>query len=811
MKEKYTIISQLKSYYHHLIKSINENKFIFIAHVGYFLFFIHSIILMIKVGLSLYFLDYSIVTTSLWYFIPSLLLPPMLWIYATQFTCYNFHYIKTTTLSLILLNEGLLVCTQIYKFLSWVFIPSILDIPTNDVFTKQMSLVLCRVATQIPLLIFASIVFHALFTLLREKGGNKRIIAFKLSHFVRKQQNEIQYDMNIVKDIKTGHGVIIPMKERFLHTLVDGSSGTAKTSSTILPAIRDDLNMRCKAEDKQKNLLCKMFDKEQLSLSNKNQPFSVFNILPNQNADIDQGQVQKELDEIHTRYPICGITVLAPDDSLTDAVCNLCDSRQISYYRIDPIRLANGERKKNCIGMNPFYVPPNCTEEYKHELIVKKAILFSDVMQAITDLKGSADSYFTGINRQMISNIAILAMLTIPILEKRQATPEDLQEFINNFDAISRFVDKLEELDLHANKFTFIIKYVRNELLGKGRVKMEDQCRGTRNIINEFLLMPANKEIFCSQDSIDFDSILKNGDITVFNYNLASGDTDAIALGLVFLLSFNNAVLSRPGNENTRSPHFFYIDEFPVLIHPSLEKNFSLFRKFRVAMFVAIQTMDQFEKNALTKYLKGVILGCAHIIVFGRSSLKDMEIFSKFAGIQDQIDSQTTISQTSLTDSDTKLSYSSRDTITQKNVVEEIDIRMKDFQEVTLFTEIDGRPLPPIHGRVDFLKKADWHPQKRATISFLSTKTNETAGVCIKELSKTKNASYRSQPASITEGLNLKLNASIKSENKEIVPISSNINNNIEKNIETGPIISDPEPEFEPKSAKDDENIEDLF
>lgn len=228
-------------------------------------------------------------------------------------------------------------------------------------------------------------------------------------------------------------------------------------------------------------------------------------------------------------------------------------------------------------------------------------------------------------------------------------------------------------------------------------------------------------------------------------------------------------------------------------------------------MFVAIQTMDQFEKNALTKYLKGVILGCAHIIVFGRSSLKDMEIFSKFAGIQDQIDSQTTISQTSLTDSDTKLSYSSRDTITQKNVVEEIDIRMKDFQEVTLFTEIDGRPLPPIHGRVDFLKKADWHPQKRATISFLSTKTNETAGVCIKELSKTKNASYRSQPASITEGLNLKLNASIKSENKEIVPISSNINNNIEKNIETGPIISDPEPEFEPKSAKDDENIEDLF
>ena len=138
---------------------------------------------------------------------------------------------------------------------------------------------------------------------------------------------------------------------------------------------------------------------------------------------------------------------------------------------------------------------------------------------------------------------------------------------------------------------------------------MEDQSRGTRNIINEFLLMPANREIFCSQNSIDFDWALANGEVTVCNYNLASGDTDAVAFGLFFLLSFNNAVLSRPGTEFTRVPHFFYVDELPVLIHPSLEKNFSLFRKFRVAMTVAIQTLDQMEKNEITKYLKGVILG----------------------------------------------------------------------------------------------------------------------------------------------------------------------------------------------------------
>ncbi len=267
--------------------------------------------------------------------------------------------------------------------------------------------------------------------------------------------------------------------------------------------------------------------------------------------------------------------------------------------------------------------------------------------------------------------------------------------------------------------YTFIIQYIREDLLGKGRDKMEDQSRGTRNIINEFLLMPANREIFCSQNSIDFDRALANGEVTVCNYNLASGDTDAVAFGLFFLLSFNNAVLSRPGTENTRIPHFFYLDELPVLIHPSLEKNFSLFRKFRVSMMVAIQTLDQMEKNEITKYLKGVILGCAHIIVFGRSSLSDMEIFSSLAGVRDVQEEQTSTTETALTDDSPHFSFSSREMMTQKNAIEEIDIRMKDFQEVTFFTTRAGRPLPALAGIVNFLKPSDWETKKRSAI-FLS-------------------------------------------------------------------------------------------
>ena len=129
-------------------------------------------------------------------------------------------------------------------------------------------------------------------------------------------------------------------------------------------------------------------------------------------------------------------------------------------------------------------------------------------------------------------------------------------------------------------------------------------------------------------------------------------------------------------------------------------------------MFCAIQTLDQFEKNELTKYLKGVILGCANIFVFGRSSLSDMEVFSAMAGVTEKPDEQKTIAETALSDDSPSLSYSSRETWMQKNVLEGIDIRMNDFQIVTLFTVRNGAPLPPIKAKVSFLKPSDWETRE---------------------------------------------------------------------------------------------------
>ena len=725
MEKRYSLFYALSKIREQLPQA-KDQKGLSLIHAGYALLTLHLTAGSIRLLLALVWLDESILPCSLILQTAWIAGSVLLFLLGTRYPFYNFHLTKACCLGEVLYGILLALLSFLYRALSAALLPAIMELPTDEAFTKGMVLLLARLATQLPMLPAGFLLGRLLFYPLLDGDTRGKILAYKLSHDLpERAKPEISYAMNIVRDIRTGRHISVCPKDRFLHTLVDGTSGTGKTSSTILPAIRDDLNMRCRAEGIQREKIKELVNAGEIAYAppSPDAGFSVNDCIPivrnTEHLLEDEMEEhlktrQEKIERIRLNYPVCGITVLAPDDSLTDDVCRLCDARGVPYNRIDSVRDADGLHKKNTIGLNPFYIPQDMDPAQKNQLIVKKAVIFSDVMQAITDLKGKADSYFTGLNRQMIANLAILVMVTVPVLRSRQATPADLQAVINNFSLLPEYVDKLEETDQSAKIYTFIVQYIREDLLGKGRDKMEDQSRGTRNIINEFLLMPANREIFCSQKSIDFDRALANGEVTVCNYNLASGDTDAVAFGLFFLLSFNNAVLSRPGTENTRIPHFFYVDELPVLIHPSLEKNFSLFRKFRVGMMVAIQTIDQMEKNEITKYLKGVLLGCAHIIVFGRSALSDMEIFSAMAGIKDVTEEQKSTTETAITDTSPTFSYSSREMPTQKNAIEEIDIRMKDFQEVTFFTTRNGRPLPPYTGMVEFLKPSDWEAQEGA-------------------------------------------------------------------------------------------------
>jgi type IV secretory pathway TraG/TraD family ATPase VirD4 len=59
--------------------------------------------------------------------------------------------------------------------------------------------------------------------------------------FFWKNQNKKPGDIEICKDIKTNEPIILPSKDRFLHMLILGPTGSGKTSQVIIPMLNQDL------------------------------------------------------------------------------------------------------------------------------------------------------------------------------------------------------------------------------------------------------------------------------------------------------------------------------------------------------------------------------------------------------------------------------------------------------------------------------------------------------------------------------------------------------------------------------------------
>ena len=92
-----------------------------------------------------------------------------------------------------------------------------------------------------------------------------------------------------------------------------------------------------------------------------------------------------------------------------------------------------------------------------------------------------------------------------------------------------------------------------------------------------------------------------------------------------------NAVLRRPGNENTRIPHFLYIDEFPEFLSPATEAIFTLYRKYKVGTTISSQTLAQLGE-ADAKYRQTIVSNCINKLVFGNNSIEENEWWSKEFG-----------------------------------------------------------------------------------------------------------------------------------------------------------------------------------
>lgn len=546
----------------------------------------------------------------------------------------------------------------------------------------------------------------------------KNFEPYKLSKELGPSTSKFEYSAAYIKNIENKKIITIPEKDRMLHLGIIGATGSGKTATVILPLVFADLKKKYNNTNYVKKTSLKMIKKGKFEIV---EPFSDIDFSLDSVKPIGGKSCEKIYNRLKNIRP-CGITVVGPDDSLSDKVYDMAKLFNFKVNRIDPLPDSEGKYKEGYTGINPLHLSETTPEWAKDRERIKRATLFADVMQFVYEMNGKSDPYFSSINRVGTTYISLLLMITMPEVDGRHPNPVDVQKLLNDFDKIGPYHKKLKELSkANGNKYDVIVTSIYKDFIEEaGRKVFEQHSRGLKTQLNDFLTDTLITDLFTAENVIDFDKVLRDGDITVINIELGQlGSVNAPALGLFISMLMNNAVLSRPGNEETRMPHFLFYDEFPIFASPALEGAFTLYRKFRVGLTVAMQTTDQMNKTPFLSYMKGVILNsCRSLVFFGGANVTDMELVNKMGGISEDYQSQRSVSHTSLTVENPYINFSERLTAVETDVVSASDVRYTDFKEVHYFYTVDGNPMPVVKGKLEFVKKSELKKRKPIVYDF---------------------------------------------------------------------------------------------
>lgn len=706
---------------------LRENREVLACSGIFALCALHLFIRVILYGVGLAKIDTAYTTGSLISCVAAALIPLLNWVYSTKLKVFSFHQRKLMLLRFCLATFAVMVACFIYHHVGNVLIPLIVAL-FKPTISRSVAMVkmLCRVLMFLVSVVPGIMIYATINRYTKDEILQTKIINFDISmmlDFRDKDSKEFSYDMRIVKDLSSGKQFTIKEKDRFLHALDDGVTGAGKTSSTFTPALEEDFEQRLHNLEHQKMGVEKLLAQGRVRMKEP---------MLDVNFDIDNFEAldkkaEKELYRLKYKSPLAGIIAMAPNEMFSDEIYALARANGMPVHRVDPLLSPEGRLKEGFVGLNPIYIKPGLSEVQYLIEVNQRATLFADVMQAVYDKSGQSNPYFAGLNQNITTSVTALILLCAPYMPEKFAdqgrvpVATDVQDVLNDFSKAKEYNKVFKKYyakpGTHRNespdfgKLQYIYDVVNGRLLGADSSQLFDQCQGLRNIINQLLGNPMICNILCSQNTIDLDRVLAKGEIVLVNYALNLG-SDGVTFGLFFLLSLIQAAYRRPAPESERLPCFIYIDELPQLLHPKLEACFALFRQYRMAMFVAIQSLSQLDKSRSTAFLKQVLLGnCAHHFVFGRAGVEDMEIYAALAGTRLSAVLTESRNETSLLASNPTVSYQHRVTNQRVNNIEGSDIHDRKFQECTVITVNSGTPVAAFAAMVFFLPR--WKRESR--------------------------------------------------------------------------------------------------
>lgn len=702
---------------------------------------IMSIFLTIRFIYTLYYLKETVIYDSIFVYIFLAIVPFTMWLLSTTSDYWCYYMRKMDWFYICVYNSFIIILIPIYKNLYRIIIRPLSKVHVSSVMTMDM---LCNFIVGLILIglaVFGLIIYILIYRQFNNQFFLEKVRLFRLGHILDLRKNSDNlYDFTVVNDLETGESITVKENDRFTGTLINGPSGTGKTSLIYNNSIFNDLRKKCENQNRRQEALYD-FVKDGKGYIYGETVFDKNGLFDN-DLIVANKEYKKEYLKIIEKFPDCGVTVMAPNDGLICDIMKLCDALGVPYNVVDPSPdEKTGMRKKGYIGINPFYIRDNLDIRELVTEVSEKATLLSDVISAVNKKDGGKDDvYFEGINNAVVQNVAAITMVGVPLVHNRSGNFKDFQKFVTDFSSLKVYVDAIEEkysahkkknnnkkkirasiykdenenevfeisdddLDIinkvngedklivdsdAVNPFEMSIIYVKNELVNDDKNIMYNQARGIRNLINDVILAnPDVVDVFMNDNILDFDRIFRKGEVTLINTAIKKGSSVSKGFGLFFILLMQQAMYRRP-METRSTRHFWYIDELPLYLNPALETMISFARQYKIGFYAAIQSFSQFERYKDTAFLKDVFASCGTQMVFGRVNKVDMEYYSSLAGTKLAEYIRENHSSSSMLEDNSKSNFGIAKEYKYVNALEGSEVRNRDFKEITFFSNDEG-------------------------------------------------------------------------------------------------------------------------
>ena len=514
----------------------------------------------------------------------------------------------------------------------WLFllsVPNYIEIITD--FSELVTPAMVSISLYLPLLTVFPLFKWLYFGVNDSKDQSRSIWDYAGIDLSNKQSGTGPYtcEVYLCYDIETGATITIPEESRYQSLFVCGGSGSGKTSLVYEPMIARDIERKYFYKEVSKEMgftalktkiatLNAPYDNDYL---NKN--FSLNMLVPISNKESIFKTYMKKMilstlgNEI--TYRNVGITLMAPDYEVISHMIDVCNNFGVSYQIIDP-------SNNNSLGLNPFVYDDSS----------KIAITISSVIRAMynTSHSNADEAYKEDLVMQAIENLAIILKEMYPRMHAgKLPNMEDMLKMFTNFELIQKMCEILSHDEELKEKYTIQLAYFKNNFYenAPGKANMEKNIYSVISQLDNLLRIPGIKSILCNRtNNLNFDNMLSNADVTFICTR--RGDLGAAghkAFGLFFLIAMQNAVLRRPGTENSRIPHFLYVDEFADFICKDTEAMFTMYRKYKVGNIISTQSLQQLETPHLrVNYRNTILSNCGNKIYTGNGTFDELSWWS---------------------------------------------------------------------------------------------------------------------------------------------------------------------------------------